>query len=191
VVTIEDFVLNSSTDLLSTATRTCSLERGLNGGFLALEVVAAGQPFQIGEFVARLLCQSFATRSLLTCGAKLMKAEAPPCNRRHVFHGFGRQRRGMPVAALRQLDQINHVDAVHRTGCKTQFAARAVLRKHCMHALRGADYGINRTSLYAQHATNAARLVNQRGGARNFRAVRGIEWFFQPAEQGGQLANAL
>jgi hypothetical protein len=32
---------------------------------------------------------------------------------------------------------------------------------------------------------------NQRGGARNFRAVRGIEWFFQPAEQGGQLANAL
>src|SRR6185295_5129615 len=101
VVTIEDFVLNSSTDLLSTATRTCSLERGLNGGFLALEVVAAGQPFQIGEFVARLLCQSFATRSLLTCGAKLMKAKAPPCNRRHVFHGFGRQRRGMPVAALR------------------------------------------------------------------------------------------
>src|SRR5882672_3912273 len=75
-----------------------ALDRGLNGGLLAVQIVAAGKPFQVGELVASFLCQPFAALFLLARNARLVKAEARARDHRHVVDRLCRQSRSMTVA---------------------------------------------------------------------------------------------
>src|SRR5579859_6441688 len=96
----------------------------------------------------------------------------------------------MTITALRQRTQFDHVDAVHRAWRKAQFAAGAVLGERRMHAFRGADNGIDRTGLDAQHAADATRLVNHGGGPGLLQAVRRIERLLRAAEQSRKFPDS-
>lgn len=167
-----------------------ALDRGLHRGLLAVDIVTARKLLQVRKLVASFLCQALAAFLLRARDAELMKAEALARECGHLLDRLCRQRRGMTIAALRQWFQFDHIDAIHRTGRKTQIAAGTELGEHRVHAFRGADNGIDRTGLDAQHAADATRLVDQCGNARCLRSVRGVEWFFRPTEQPRQVANS-
>lgn len=84
-----------------------------------------------------------------------------------------------------------HADAIDRADGNAQLAAGAGGLQHGVHALVGADDGIDGAGFETQRAANAPLLVDDGHGAGGFLAVRCAQWPDRAARDFGQPAHAL
>lgn len=80
-------------------------------------------------------------------------------------------------------------DAIDRAGGNAQFAAGAQCCQHGVHALAGADDGIDRTGLDALAAADALGFADMRQRARFVCATCGVRWQWRLTERSRQRGN--
>jgi len=153
--------------------------------------VADRQRFQVRKLGVGFACQLLLAFGLFAFASKLMELVAAPGDDCHFLDALSGQRGGMLVATFGEGAQLDHVDAVNRTGWNAQIASGAEPGEHGVHLLGAADDCVYRTGMDAQHAAYATRFVNQRRSTWFLDTIGGVERLLPAPEQFREFADAV